>query len=305
MRAVLRWCVGVGLALGAMAGGLQAGVIFETTSVYHHIMVTDEGSMRTLYFDNAMESRMSLRDHLRGHFEYTEFFHLPWLWNERITNVLMIGLGGASVPRAIQHFHPQVNLETVELDPKVLAVARQYFFLRETPTCRVTLADGRQHLRRTRQKFDLIILDDYTANRYGSFIPFSLTTMEFFALASDHLTTNGVLAYNVIAPLRGSRKLDLVSAIRQTLGVVFPQVYEFHAVTSRNVVLVATRAGKAMSLQTLTAKADDLIERRVITVPGFRKNLDTFQSPPASSGDKSLILSDDYAPVNGLLDAEF
>ncbi len=297
----LRWAC---LALLVAFHGARAEVIYETTSAYHRIVVTDYQGMRTLFFDDAMESRMSLQDPLKGHFEYTEFFHLPWLWNERITNVLMVGLGGASVPRAFQRFHPQVTFEAVELDAKVVRVARDYFFLRESPTLKVTVADGRQHLRRSRQKFDLIVMDAYTANRYGSYLPYSLVTREFFALAFDRLSENGVLAYNVISPVRPRRKQDIVAAIHQTLNVVFPQVYQFHAATSQNVVLLATRSARAQTAETLQQKADDLVQRRVITVPGFKGHLRALRPTPGYASDQSLILSDDYAPLNGLLNAD-
>src|SRR5438045_9298180 len=70
-------------------------VVFEDTSPYHHVRVIDQNGLRTLCFDDATESRMAVDDPLKGHFEYTEYFHMAWLWNAKITNVLMIGLGGA------------------------------------------------------------------------------------------------------------------------------------------------------------------------------------------------------------------
>src|SRR5215472_11176207 len=84
----------------AMAPSASAAVVFETSSPYHHIRVVDEGQLRTLCFDDALESRMSLQDSLKGHFEYTEYFQMPWLWNTQIVSVLMIGLGGGTTQRA-------------------------------------------------------------------------------------------------------------------------------------------------------------------------------------------------------------
>ncbi len=77
------------------------------------------------------------------------------------------------------------------------------------------------YLRRTRVPRDLIILDAYVQGRYGSSIPQHLVTKEFFELVRDHLTTNGVVAYNVIGSLEGSRA-DVVGALYQTLKSVFP-----------------------------------------------------------------------------------
>src|SRR2546423_12709099 len=114
-------------ALLSPAAPVSPNIIFEATSAYHHIRVIDQDGIRTLSFDGSMETRMSLRDPMKGHFEYTEYFHMPWLWNSQITNVLMIGLGGASTQRSYQHYYTNVVVDSVEIDPKVVQVARDYF----------------------------------------------------------------------------------------------------------------------------------------------------------------------------------
>ena len=127
----------------------RADQIFEVTSTYHHIRVVNEEGMRTLYFDDAPESRMSMQDPLRGHFEYTEYFHMPLLWNSQLTNVLMIGLGAGTSQRAFEHYYPAVTVETVEIDPVVVRVARDYFKFTESARQKVHEADGRVFLRRS------------------------------------------------------------------------------------------------------------------------------------------------------------
>lgn len=283
---------------------LPAPVVFETTSAYHHILVVDQQDTRTLYFDNAMETKMSLSNPLRGHFEYADHFHMPWLWNDRITNVLMIGLGGGSTVRSYQHYYPHVMFETVELDPRVVQVARDYFHVTESPTHKITIGDGRLHLRRSRTKYDVILMDAYTANRYGSFIPYALATREFFALASDHLTTNGVLAYNVIGTVRPTRRENIVGALYQTMSVVFPQVYHFPSVRSQNVVLLATKSAQPATRDALFAKATELMQKRLITLPEFKTRLGAFRAGPPPSAVNARVLTDDFAPVDGLLSVE-
>ena len=278
-------------------------VVFEATSAYHHIKVVDKGRLRVLHFDNATESRMSLDDPLQGHFEYTEYFHMPWLWNDQIKSVLMIGLGGGSIQRAYQHYWPQVQCQTVELDPKVVEVARDYFQVKESENLKIIVEDGRVFLRRTLAKYDVIILDAYTANRYGSFIPWSLATKEFFALTKEHLTENGVLAYNVIGDM-GGRRENIVGAIYQTLKTSFPQVYAFPAISSRNVVLVATQSGEALTLAQLDRKADALVESKHMTFPNLKTRLEVLRTDPPGSAARSRVMEDDFAPVDGLLQAE-
>jgi spermidine synthase len=168
------WVWFLGVLLACALG--RADQIFEVTSTYHHIRVVDQDGLRTLYFDDAPESRMSMQDPLRGHFEYTEYFHMPLLWNASLNNVLMIGLGAGTSQRAFEHYYPGVTVETVEIDPTVVRVARDYFKFTESARQKVHEADGRVFLRRSTAHYDSIILDAYVTSRYGSSIPPHLVT---------------------------------------------------------------------------------------------------------------------------------
>ena len=299
-HAVLVGLILWGLGPEGLAPARAQEVVFETTTPYHHVRVIDQQGLRTLSFDGTTETRMSLRDPFSGHFEYTEFFHMAWLWNTQLNNVLMVGLGGASAQRAFAHYYPQLSVETVEIDPVVLAVAREYFYFKESPRQRVHLEDGRIFLRRTRKQYDAILMDAYTENRYGSFLPQHLVTKEFFELARARLTTNGVLGYNVIGNLRGWRT-DLLGAMYKTLRSVFPEVYLFPATESHNVVLVATQSKIPASLPMLQQRATVLLRQRRVTLPTFWTRLSAFQTAAPLTAARAPILTDDYAPVEGLL----
>jgi len=274
--------------------------VYETTSAYHHIRVVDDAGYRLMCFDDAMESRILLQDPLKGHFEYTEFFHMPWLWNTQLASVLIVGLGGGTTQVAFEHYYPQVNIETVEIDPTVLQVARAYFNFKESERQKVSLSDGRMFLRRSKSKYDVIILDAYVQGRYGSSIPQHLATKEFFELARDHLNpTNGLIAYNVIGSLNGWHA-NIVGSIYRTLKTVYPQVYLFPARTSQNVVLVATTARVKAEMSALRWRAAHLVQSRQITLPGFAVRVEQMQSQPPANTYACPVLTDDFAPVEGL-----
>jgi spermidine synthase len=276
-----------------------AGEVYEVTSPYHHVRVVDDGDMRTLCFDDATESRISLKDPMKGHFEYTEYFHMPWLWNTNMSQVLMIGLGAGTAQRSYQHYYPQISVTTVEIDPVVLRVAKDYFSFKESDRQRVFVEDGRLFLRRNTGKHDAILLDAYVQGRYGSAIPQHLATKEFFELVRERLTTNGVLAYNVIGSLTGWRA-DIVGATYRTLKEVFPQVYMFPAKSSQNIVFIATKAAISADIEMLRQRATSLVQTKRVTLPGFRERLDVFRTAPPPNAQKSPVLTDDYAPVEGL-----
>lgn len=288
------------LALPFVAGFANAAdTVFETTSVYHHIRVVDQDGFRTLYFDDATETRMSLSDPTQGHCEYTEYFHMPWLWNSRLTQVLMIGLGGGSTQRAYERLYPEVTVDTVEIDPLVAQVARQHFGFKESPKQRVHISDGRLFLRRSQTRYDAILVDAYVQNRYGSSIPYHLATQEFFKLTADHLTTNGVLAYNVIGTLQGWRA-DLLGSLTKTMKTVFPQVCFFPATGSQNVVIIASRSAERVSLKVLQQRAAALTRSREAKGSNFFNRVSAFRAEPPPNSDQCPLLTDDYAPVDGL-----
>jgi spermidine synthase len=192
-----------------------------------------------------------------------------------------------------------VTVQTAEIDPMVGQVAREYFHFQESSKQKLQIEDGRVFLRRSTAKYDLIILDAYVQGRYGAGIPQHLATKEFFELGREHLTTNGIVADNVIGTV-SDWHADIVGAIYRTLNTVFPQVYLFPAKGSRNVVLVATRFPQKVDLNLLRRRAAFLIQTHQVALPGFRERLESFYSLPPSNAFRSPILTDDYAPVEGL-----
>ena len=126
----------------------------------------------------------------------------------------MIGLGGGSISTYYGRAMPDVHIDTVELDQRVIDVAKQYFALRETPRVRYIAADGRVFLNRSKDHYDLILLDAYR----GGYVPFHLLTREFYTLVKSRLTPGGAVAFNVHDGTK------LYHSTVRTLGEVFPTV---------------------------------------------------------------------------------
>jgi spermidine synthase len=285
---------------GLWTGTLKSEIVAEMTSAYHQIQVVDEGGFRMLSFDGSMESRISLANPLQGHYEYTEYFHMPWLWNTQISRVLMVGLGGGTTQRTYEHFYPQVQVETVELDSYVVALARQYFHFNTSPRQKVHVGDGRQFLRRSRNTYDVILMDAYSHNRYGTFLPHHLATKEFFELATNRLSARGVLCYNVMGTVNGAQA-NLVAALYKTMQSVFPKVYLFPAIKSDNVMLLATKDKTDVSISTLHQRASLVVRQGVVKVPKFRDRVYVFRRQPPPASLSAPVLTDDYSPLEGMM----
>lgn len=287
--------------IGALEPALAQGrIVHETTSAYHRIRVTDRLGLRVLTFDRTEQTRMALVNPLQGHFEYIEFFFMPWLWNQDLENVLMIGLGGGSAQRLYAAYSPSVTVDTVEVDPVVRRVADEFFGFEAGPKQRVFIEDGRVFLRRTSTRYDAILIDAYTEGRYGAAIPHHLATREFFALVRDRLTPNGVVAYNVMGSFAGWRA-DIVGSMYRTMKTVFPQVYLFPASESLNIVLVGTLSPEAATPAWIQQQAAQLRSTGRMRLPTFNLRLEAFRAQPPANLEQCPVLTDDFAPVGGLL----
>ncbi|GMW02893.1 MAG: hypothetical protein AMXMBFR84_40290 [Candidatus Hydrogenedentota bacterium] len=228
------------LAAMAFVSAAQADVIYERYSAYHHILVADTASTRTLYFDEDPQSIMNVNEPTSGGFEYTEYFHLPFVFDPTIDNVLFVGLGGATGPKVFLRDHPSAKLTAVEIDPVVVEVAKTYFMMPEDPKLQIATLDGRVFLQRSRQEYGAIIMDAYGSGPKGAYLPYHLATREFFELARDRIRNGGCLVYNVMGSFGGIND-DIVRGMMITLEQVFPHVYAFKAKSSANTVFVAVK----------------------------------------------------------------
>ena len=276
-------------------------VLFSSNSRYNHITVVNRDNYRVLSFNGSEETRVSLHNGLLGHFEYTEHMQMPLIWTPKAKRMLMIGLGGGSTQRAYNHYYPDIQVDTVELDPMVASVAKRFFGIKESPKLKIHIGDGRVYLKKNKgPEYDIILMDAYTSHRTGSFIPYHLATKEFFTLASKNLNENGVLGYNVIGTYDGWRA-DNVGSLHQTLKTVFPNVYHFPSAETRNIVFVATKEKAALTTESLRAKYSALLKMHPKLSPNFLKRVQVIRNREPNSARRSPILTDSHTPASGLL----
>ena len=161
-------------------------------------------------------------------------------------------------------------------------------------------SDGRQYLRRSTRKYDLIVLDAYTANRYGSGIPYSLVTREFFQLVREHLADHGVFACNVIGSLEPGRS-GVIAAVYKTIRTAFPRICLFPVVDSGTVVMIAPVSTEEVTSNELLRRADRLKGPGSAPDSAYRERITRLLTTPPDGTSDALVLTDDFAPVDGLL----
>ena len=213
--------------------GRSGGLLYEDESQYNYIAVRQWGSERHLKLNEGVGIHsVTHPDEVlsRGIWDY---FLLAPLFNpppqaapspvESTDSVLLIGLAAGTVSGLFTDIYgavgPPPTITGVELDPQIIDVGYAYFDMAR-PNLTAIAADGRRWLMQQPPdaRWDLIAVDAYRP----PYIPFHLTTVEFFRTVRDHLDEDGVLAINVG---RSARNYALVDALAATLGQVFPSVH--------------------------------------------------------------------------------
>jgi spermidine synthase len=300
--------LGVAAALGLVAwlgwrpaGPIKpaAGLIYETESRFNYIQVLDAGVERQLRLNegegihSVYRPSGGLADGIWDYFLIAPAFNPAPYGPEQVRRVCIVGLAAGTMVQLFTEAYGPIAIEGAELDPEIISVGRQWFDMNQ-PNLRAVAADGRRFLRDGSERCDVIAVDAYRP----PYIPFHLTTVEFFALARDRLAEDGVLAVNVG---RTHTDYSLVDAIAATMGQAFPSVYVMdepdQGSSLGNSLVIATR--KRSALDDLLANLPRFNEPLLAEVARRAVPQARLATPPAASP----IFTDDHAPVEQVVHA--
>jgi spermidine synthase len=264
------------------------GRIAHVQSAYNDIYVTKRRGDLVMSFQlkgwDYTESVSNLNDPDDLPLRYAQVMTIATIYPAEPKRILMLGLGGGSLSTYLGRFLPDAAIDTVEIDRRVIDVAKTYFGIRETERMRYLDADGRVFLNRNRGLYDLILLDAYR----GGFVPFHLLTKEFYALVKQRLAPGGAVASNVHDGTK------LYHSTVKTLGEVFPAIDLF---PSGQGEVIALGMNAPLDKETLAQRAASLQEqyRFRFPLPGL---LNRRMENPRAQAAGGELLTDDFAPVN-------
>ena len=173
-------------------------------SPYSHIRVIDRGNQRALYFDDDkyVQTLIDRNAPYRLQHAYARTMMAGLAYPPETSSVLIIGLGGGAVVQFLNRNFPEMRVDAVEIDPQVVAVARDYFGTTSGPRTRIFVGDGREYLQRASERYDLIVLDAHLHPREGTDAtghPLSLQTQAFYRSLHERLRPGGVAVFNMLA----------------------------------------------------------------------------------------------------------
>jgi spermidine synthase len=193
------------------------------------IDIREDAGVRTLHFGSDwVQGAMRIARPWNLELEYTREMMASLLLRDAPRKVLLIGLGAASLTRFLYRHYPHAHLTVVEIEPAVVAAARQFFKLPEDgKRLRLVIGDGAEYVLSNDRKFDLILVDGFDEKaRTGA-----LETLPFYQACRARLSHDGLLSVNLLTRNRGFKSTAArIAAAFDDRSLVFPSCESGNAV---------------------------------------------------------------------------
>lgn len=285
------WVSLIMVALFAISA--NAETIHEERSVYRNIFVTESDGRRCLIFDAERGQRnqtcINIRNEKEMLFHYTRMSMAGLLLNPNPKRILIAGLGGGTVPKALHELYPDAEIEVLEIDQAVVNVARDFFNFTESDKVKVEVVDARVYIKRAGiqgKQYDFIMLDAFT----GEYIPEHLLTQEFLQEVKAIMTPDAVLVANTFTTS------NLYAHESETYKSVFGEFFNFKLTGTGNRVIIASlqELPPATRLKRTADSLEESLKPYGIAIQQFPMSLTTRGDWDTSK----RVLTDQFSPAN-------
>jgi spermidine synthase len=245
------------LALAAEGGPARAAeqekTIFTKVTPYATIAVKEgKGGLRTLWFNDSKypDSGVKVGDPDYIEFEYAQAFAVALAVAGEPKRILVVGLGGGTLPGFLHKHYPETVIDTVDIDPDVVDVAKKFFGFREDAMMHAYVGDGRQFIEKCEVPYDIIFLDAYGSED----IPYHMATKEFLQAVRRATAPKGVVASNIFWAADNRLHDEMV----RTYQDVFDSVYIVATKYGPNEIVLAMPANTPLMRASLAHRASQL-----------------------------------------------
>lgn len=301
-RNVLNW-VWMPIVLAVMAflwgkGGIKhtSGQIYETESGYNYIEVLERDGYITLRLNEGQGVHSIYHPEDLDYngpwlqFIAAPFFNPPPYQPEEVKRIAIVGLAAGTIARQASEVYGPIPIDGFEIDPTIIRVGQEFFEM-TMPNLNAIPQDGRWGLSESEETYTIIGIDAYRP----PYIPWHLTTQEFFELTRQHLAEDGVLAMNVG---QAPNDRSLIDALVTTLKTVYPSVHVMDIPNTFNSMVYATV--QPTTFENLVANLNALLLRGNVH-PLLLQSINRvvlFQQPEP---EPTIVFTDDRAPVEWII----
>jgi predicted membrane-bound spermidine synthase len=296
----------IGLNILSLRGPIKAtpGLVYEAETGYNYIQVIrlrdpqggywhalqlNEGQgIHSLYNPNYYE--YPLVDGVWDYFLIAPYFNDPPHLEGNVGSLLLIGSAAGTIAKSFSEIYGPIPIDGVEIDPGILEVGRQWFDMNE-PNLTVHAQDGRYFLANTSHTYDMIAVDAYRP----PYIPFHLTTQEFFQEIYEHLNDDGVMVINAG---RTTTDYSLVDVLGSTMNSVFPSVYvldvpDYGSPLGNSLIIATKQPTRLENFEHNVAQLEHPLLQRV-AARALNSGVRDFEST-------GVVFTDDKAPVEQVI----
>ncbi len=260
-------------------------VIYEKQSPYSLIrVIEDEAGLRTLSFDknDVRQSVVKVGDPDHVELPYAQSMLVGLAFVEPPKRMLVVGLGGGTIPSLLHKHYPAATIDVVDIDPDVVAVAKKFFGFREDAKMRAHVDDGRKFIEKCREPYDVIFLDAFSAEE----IPYHLATQQFLKAVRQAVSPKGIVLANV-----WSRESNpLYESMVRTYQSVFDGLYILNVPFAGNRILMALPRKRQMRPDELVRRAGAISKEKQLRFDlGDLAGRGYFRAPQAESRGSVLM----------------
>ena len=266
---------------------LSQNVLLEAESAYNQIKLVKKNELIYMILNSpnsALAHSVYVKDGTLMNVSLIDLFNVG---AEVVAakDILVLGMAGGASVRQFQQYFPEAKIDAVEIDPKIVEIAKEKFEISESEKLKIYIDDARPFLVKSGKKYDLIEVDLFQGSPY---IPFYVLTREFFKNINNSLSEGGVMVMNLYAPA----KKEITGPALTTIAAAFPSVYEIPI--GDNLLVLATKT--KMSVEEVREKIKNAFVAEKADLESINeyalRNISEFVA-----NKKAPIFTDDWAPV--------
>jgi spermidine synthase len=267
----------------------KEGLLYEGQTMSGLTKVTqDVDEIRTLRFgkQGTRQSVVKIGDLDYLGLPYARSAMIGLAFTEQLDRILVLGVGAGNIPMFLRKHYSDAQIDVVDIDPQIIALAKQYFNFLEDDLLHAYALDGRAYVENVQKPYDLIFLDAYTA----AGIPSHLATKEFLRSLKKALKPSGA----IIANMWSTPKVNpLYRSMLRTYQEVFQEVYTLRVPTAGNKIVIALSKLRAAPLNRIAQRAQLISAQKQLPFdlskvlqPGLIKLIDLQEDPVLLDGDQ-------------------